>query len=62
MLSVDAACAFAFSLSSEELTSDRLELHSALLPLCVISFVPSGLTEPEGITPVKDLRNHPHVS
>ena len=62
MLSVDTACAFAFSLGREGLTSDHLELNWTLLPWCTISFVFSGLTEPEGITPAKDLRNHPHAT
>ncbi len=32
-----------------------------LLSLCAISFVLSGLTQPERITPPKDLRNHLHA-
>ncbi len=55
MLSVEAACAFAFSLGSEGLTSDRLELHWDLLPFRAFSFVLPGLTHPEGINPVKVL-------
>jgi hypothetical protein len=55
MLSVDVACAFAFSPGSEGLTSDRLELYGVLLPLRSFSFVSSGLTQPEGINPAKDL-------
>jgi hypothetical protein len=55
MLSVDAVCAFAFSPGSEGLTSDRLELYGVLLSLRSFSFVSSGLTQPEGINPAKDL-------
>ena len=62
MLSVDAVCAFAFSLGREGLASDRLELHWALLPLRDFSFVLSGLTQPEDTTPGKDLRIHPHTA
>jgi hypothetical protein len=36
--------------------SNMLELHWDLLSLRVFSFMLSGLTRPEGITPVKDLR------
>jgi hypothetical protein len=61
MLSVEASCAFAFSLGREGLTSDHLELHWVLLPIWSIVFVFSGLTQPEGITPAKDLRSHPHA-
>ncbi len=56
ILSVEAVCAFAFSLGSEGITSDPLELHWALLLFRAFSFVLSGLTQPEGINPAKDLR------
>ncbi len=54
-MSFDTTCVFPCSLGNEGITSDHLELHGVLFPLCIISFVSSGLTHPEGITHPKDL-------